>query len=268
MDSKRSGPSAKTIKRLFAVSGNVCAFPGCKVALVDNNTGKVIGKICHIKGHRADSARYDPSQTDKERHGFNNLLLMCPTHHDVIDADPESYTVERLTEIKSKHEALYAGGKEPSDDVATQFIVNMGNVTISHGSFIYTKNQIGGQVAHSIVNVGKQPRQVSKAAANALISELRNYPSETVDIVSLMGDTESFDLARILEDILKQAGWQSPGVSQAIFSGVPKGVIIETAAEKTSIRVLGNWLHQAGFKPQGILKPEAPIIKIIVGTAI
>ena len=75
-------------------------------------------------------------------------------------------------------------------------------------------------------------------------------------------------LAKILEDILKQAGWQSSGVSQAAFSGMPKGVIIETATEKPSITALGNWLHKVGFKPQGILKPEAPLIKIIVGTAI
>lgn len=262
-----SEPHIKTIKRLFAVSGNRCDFPKCQSTLVDADTGKVTGKICHIKGSRPGSARYDPQQGDEERHGYDNLLLMCPIHHDVVDSDAESYTVERLREIKSRHEALYAGGSEPSDEIANQFIMNIGNVTIQHGSFILSKNQMGGQVAHSIVNIGKQPRRVTKAAATKLISDLSNLPGEKVDVVSLMGDTESFELAAILEDILKQAGWQSSGVSQALFTGVPKGVIIETPIDKPSVQILGNWLMKVGLKPEGFLKPGTPMVKIIVGTA-
>ena len=37
--------------------------------------------------------------------------------------------------------------------IAEQFIADI-DITISNGSFIYTKNQMGGQVAHSIVNIG------------------------------------------------------------------------------------------------------------------
>ena len=73
-----------------------------------------------------------------------------------------------------------------------------------------------------------KPRQVTQAAATKLISDLSNLPSEKVDVVSLMSDPESFDLAVVLEDIPKQAGWQSSGVSQVLFYGMPKGVIIET----------------------------------------
>jgi len=51
-----------------------------------------------------------------------------------------------------------------------------------------------------------KPRQVTQAAAIKLISDLSNLPSEKVDVVSLMSDPESFDLAVVLEDILKQAG--------------------------------------------------------------
>lgn len=240
MESRLSKPRVKTIKRLFAVSGNQCAFPGCKVSLVDSSTGKVTGKICHIKGESVNGPRYDPNQMDEERHGFDNLLLMCPIHHDVVDSDVESYTVERLKDIKAKHEASWEGGKEPRDDIANQFLVNMGQVTISRGSIIFTKDQKGGQVAHSIINIGKQQRQISQAAANELISNLRKYPSERVDIVALMSDAETINLAHLLDDILKHAGWQSNGASQAVFSGLPKGVIIETATEKPSLNLLLN----------------------------
>jgi len=90
---KASGPTTATVKRLFAVSGNLCAFPKCQVPLVDLVSGKVTGRICHIKGRKPGSPRCDLRQTDAERHSFGNLVLMCPIHHDVIDADEASYTV-------------------------------------------------------------------------------------------------------------------------------------------------------------------------------
>ena len=63
-----------------------------------------MGKICHIKGARPGSARYDRDQSAVERHGFDNLMLMCGRHHDVIDDDEEAYSVERLLKMKADHE--------------------------------------------------------------------------------------------------------------------------------------------------------------------
>ena len=47
-----SGPSTLTVKRLFAVSGNRCAFPGYDATLVDLDTGIVNSEICHIRARR------------------------------------------------------------------------------------------------------------------------------------------------------------------------------------------------------------------------
>jgi len=141
-------PRQKTIKRLFAVSGNQCYFPNCNNPLVDDKSGKVTGKLCHIKGNKSRAARYDNSQSDEERHGFDNLILMCPIHHDVIDDNPVLYTVSKLKEIKAEHEKIHAEGIEPSDQIVEQLILNL-----TQGSIISTKDQKGGQVAHSIINI-------------------------------------------------------------------------------------------------------------------
>ncbi len=148
-------PRQKTIKRLFAVSGNQCYFPKCNTPLVDKESGKVTGKICHIKGNRSGAARYDQNQTDEERHGFDNLILMCQIHHDVIDDVPDSYTVSRLYEIKAEHEKIHAKGEEPSDEIINQFILS-----ITQGSVIYSKDQKGGQIAHSIINIVYEDKAV------------------------------------------------------------------------------------------------------------
>jgi len=42
-------PSIPTVKALFAVSGNVCAFPECDRPLVDQSSNVVIGEVCHIE---------------------------------------------------------------------------------------------------------------------------------------------------------------------------------------------------------------------------
>jgi hypothetical protein len=39
-------PSVATVKRLFARSGNMCAFPGCSSALTQDDV--IVGEICHI----------------------------------------------------------------------------------------------------------------------------------------------------------------------------------------------------------------------------
>jgi hypothetical protein len=101
-----AGPSEATIKSLFAVSGNCCAFPDCSQALVvmSDALPVVTGRICHIKGRRSGAKRYDSGQTEADRHGFQNLILLCGDHHTLIDADETSYTVSRLRAMKFAHE--------------------------------------------------------------------------------------------------------------------------------------------------------------------
>lgn len=258
-------PTLATIKRLFAVSGNRCAFPRCSLQLVDAPTGKVTGRISHIKARQPGGPRYEQLQTEEQRHSFDNLLLLCPIHHDVIDDDPDSYTVDRLTRMKAQHESAQVAVAEPIDAVAKQFIANIAGNTVTHGSIIFSQNQMGGQVAHSIQNFGLQPRQLSQAAANALVAELRKHPAETVDLTCIMGDTEGYQLASGLRQVLELGGWRINGVNQAIFSGPVKGVQVETPAVRASLEILLNWLGATGLKPQGVLNASAKTVRLIVG---
>ena len=45
-------PTSKTMKSLFARSGNRCAFPDCYAPLVEEND-IVTGEVCHIKARNA-----------------------------------------------------------------------------------------------------------------------------------------------------------------------------------------------------------------------
>jgi hypothetical protein len=126
-----AGPRQPTIKRLFAVSGNQCAFPKCPQTLVDGET--VTGKVCHIKGKKRGSARFDEWQPVEERHGFDNLILMCGRHHDVIDDDEDAYTVERLVRMKAEHERTAIKIEESKAEHAATLIFNQ-KVSSTHQS--------------------------------------------------------------------------------------------------------------------------------------
>jgi hypothetical protein len=117
-------PSEATVKRLFAVSGNQCAHPGCETRLVDDSTGVVTAEICHIKGHRPGSARYDAQQSAVDRHAFENLMLFCSVHHKIADTRADLYPVQLLLKTKAEHEAAHAGGLEPSNEVVTEILRN------------------------------------------------------------------------------------------------------------------------------------------------
>lgn len=86
------------------VSKNRCAFPECHEPLLDYKTKTITGERCHIKGENPTSARFDPAQSQKDRNSFENLIMMCEKHHKIIDADPDTYTVEVLLEMKKNHE--------------------------------------------------------------------------------------------------------------------------------------------------------------------
>lgn len=260
-----SDPTPATVKRLYAVSGNQCAFPKCQVPLVEPQSGKVTGRICHIKGRKPGSARYDLNQTDAERRSFSNLVLMCPIHHDVIDDDPDSYTVERLLEIKAQHESQ-AVSQAATDEIAHQFIASAASNTLADGSIIFSQGQMGGQTAHSITNIGPQPREVSTATANALIAELLQYPGEQFDLTTLAGDLEAHQLAHQLENILNLAGWSTSGTAHAMFlSSLPRGVVLQTPKRTTQALILLNWLHRAGLQPTGEINETLERIEVIVG---
>jgi len=63
--------------------------------------------MAHICGNRPDANRHDPSQTDNERNDYTNLILLCPTHHSLIDQKENEnvYTIDILQQIKTAHEA-------------------------------------------------------------------------------------------------------------------------------------------------------------------
>ncbi|MCF6353368.1 MAG: HNH endonuclease [Cyclobacteriaceae bacterium] len=97
-----------TLKKLYALSGNQCAFPNCPVAFLNCEDDINFSNICHIEDanpntHKAD--RYNVNMSDTERADYKNLVLLCPNHH-IKTNNTEIYTVDVLRKIKRDHEVI------------------------------------------------------------------------------------------------------------------------------------------------------------------
>lgn len=99
--------SNEVMRLLYAHSGNRCAYPGCTNPIFEED-GQLTGECCHIKAYSPGGPRYDALQTDEERNGVDNLILMCSRHHTIVDKNVNEYTAEVLQEYKRNHEELYS----------------------------------------------------------------------------------------------------------------------------------------------------------------
>lgn len=156
---KPSGPSQKTIKRLFSVSGNRCAFPRCTTELVQDVT--IIGEICHIRSPKPTGPRHDPNLSPEECHAFENLILMCANHHKVIDDDEDVYTVEGLEKMKTGHES----SARPLPDAQISNAVNL-ILSIAQSGGITAQTVTAGSIHfHSPAPLENNDSSLARAAA-------------------------------------------------------------------------------------------------------
>jgi hypothetical protein len=88
------------VKLLFGLSAGMCAFPTCRelciVEATDFDPAVIVGKIAHIRAHSDQGPRSDPHLSIAERNRYDNWILLCGTHHDMVDGQANTYTVQDL----------------------------------------------------------------------------------------------------------------------------------------------------------------------------
>jgi hypothetical protein len=98
--------SDKTRKVLWGRSGNRCAI--CKNELVIDATQEadesIVADECHIISSRTKGPRYDPSYASAKFDSYDNLILLCRTHHKIVDDQAATFTTDILRQMKANHE--------------------------------------------------------------------------------------------------------------------------------------------------------------------
>lgn len=103
---------AAVSNRLFALSGNQCAFPGCTNAVTYQEAkGErpiTTGDRAHIVGVGRQGPRSKDTPLSDDPDAVENLTLLCGVHHPIVDGNPRVYSVEVLATFKADHEARMA----------------------------------------------------------------------------------------------------------------------------------------------------------------
>lgn len=101
--------SVKDRKMLWALSKNKCAICSCPLVEKSSDANIIIGEECHIVSAKQNGPRH--------RHMinydiFDNLILLCPKHHKIIDEDVKTYTEDKLLKLKHISQGFVVNDKE------------------------------------------------------------------------------------------------------------------------------------------------------------
>lgn len=104
-----SARKIKSVDRLLLLvhAGGRCEFDGCNKYLLEHHltlTEDVFGEMAHIVAFRPAGPRGGESPLPSNINAMNNLMLLCPLCHKLIDNHPEDYPRKVLEEYKTLHE--------------------------------------------------------------------------------------------------------------------------------------------------------------------
>lgn len=94
------------ISLLWGRAAGHCSYPGCAedCSVYLKKTGHtILGEMAHVIARSAAGPRGAASVANRD--GYENLILLCPTHHTLVDKAPADFPAEELTRWKAEHEA-------------------------------------------------------------------------------------------------------------------------------------------------------------------
>lgn len=104
----RINPDAQTKLRLFSDSAGYCQRPECRRRLFSDKNGLDyhIAEMAHIFGASDAGPRANSNLDIEDRPCYENMILLCPSCHSMVDKDPSRFTVSVLGKWKMEHKRL------------------------------------------------------------------------------------------------------------------------------------------------------------------
>ncbi|MDR2947641.1 MAG: HNH endonuclease [Prevotella sp.] len=131
--------SPKNQNLLWAISGGRCEYAGCnKILHTDILTNKKRNSayIAHIVGDKPTGPRGDEERSKLLANDINNLMLLCDTHHRMID-DEIIYTETCLLEMKRQHEERIRRITDIAPNMSSEIILYGANIGINNAPLSY-----------------------------------------------------------------------------------------------------------------------------------
>lgn len=118
--------------KLWVFSGGRCEFPGCNKPLwKDGLTLKEdnFGQMAHVIAQSSGGPRGNSKLSHKQATDFHNLMLLCQTHHKLIDGKhKEDYSADTLKSYKQEHERRIQLQSSLADNMKTTLVLFKANI--------------------------------------------------------------------------------------------------------------------------------------------
>lgn len=95
------------------LAGARCAFPGCPSPRTLDN-GLPLLEIAFISSYTPGAPRYADSHQSSQNNVIDNIIVLCPTHHVLVDRNPEAYPTDVLVRMREAHFERVDNGLEDS----------------------------------------------------------------------------------------------------------------------------------------------------------
>lgn len=101
----KAAPDSHTKLRLFADAAGRCQNPACNQPLfVDAGPKNIhIAEMAHVFAAADEGPRANSELTEAERGRYENLILLCPNCHTIIDKAPDEYPDAVILGWKRQH---------------------------------------------------------------------------------------------------------------------------------------------------------------------
>src|SRR5258706_1902305 len=94
------------LKKLWGKAAGQCSSPGCSnncISYFEKSGDKILGEMAHVIPQSNDGPRGTAGTQGPDT--YENLILLCPYHHTMVDKAPKDFPAKLLHEWKSQHES-------------------------------------------------------------------------------------------------------------------------------------------------------------------
>lgn len=170
-----------------------------------------------------------------------------------------------LTEKKEAPSSAEGSSAVPTEPKPSATPTSPITIKGAQGPVIISQGQMGGQTAHTITNVGLQPRKASAQAVQSLVQSLKPLPPRNVEIEVVNGDAEANALGHQLSQALQSSGWHLTTFATSIFPAPMTGLTISATENAGQVNVLFTWCQANGFAPT-FSRVQLDKVHVLVGS--
>lgn len=202
---------------LWGLAAGRCQYNGCNEKLYEDPLTRSKfnqSYVAHIIADEPGGPRGDAILSKKLKADISNLMLLCDRHHRLIDKeDVAGHTVERLTEMKRKHEERI--------DLLTAIKDEKRSNVVLYGS------NIGKHDSSLNLNCAQEGLIPFRFPAEASCIELSLKNSSSEDHNENFWKTEVENLEKLFERKITQLRAERPIKHYSIFGLAPQALLIK-----------------------------------------